>query len=225
MSIMSIMSSVNTILVLAGLALGQQQHHQHHDPQHSFEDTDQWVEAFENEERDAQQRPDEVVRALRLDAGDVVADIGAGTGYFTRRFAEAVGDEGIAYAVDLEPNMLQYVAKRAVQDHQPNIVPVLATDSSPMLAPNSIDLVFICNTIHHIGGRDRYYEILARDLRDGGRLAIVDFRKDAQLQRGPAESMRIARQALIDEVTAAGFELVEEHDFLPVQYFLVFEAP
>lgn len=212
----------STILFLL-TAFAQHQGQQHHDPQHSFADTYRWVEEFENTERDAQQKPDDVVRALNLSPGDVVADIGAGTGYFTRRFANAVGDSGIAYAVDLEPNMLQYVAERAQQDGQPNIVPVLATASSPMLAPDSVDLFFICNTIHHIGNRAAYYEILARDLRDGGRLAIVDFRKDAELSQGPDKAMRLARSSLIDELTQAGFRLAEEHAFLPVQYFLVFE--
>ena len=80
----------------------------------------------------------------------------------------------------------------------------------------------ICNTIHHIGARNEYYGILARDLRPGGRLAIVDFYKDAELTEGPSKAMRIAKQSLIDEVTGAGFRLVEDHDFLPVQYFLVF---
>ena len=144
------------------MAVVQQHGGQHHDPRHSFEETERWVEEFESEERDAQQMPDDVVKALRLSVGDVVADV---------------------------------------------------------------DLVFICNTIHHIGGRDQYYKILERDLRDGGRLAIVDFRKDADIEQRPDKAMRIARQALLDEVTAAGFKLVEEHDFLPVQYFLVFEAP
>ena len=195
---------------------------QHHNPQHSFADTHRWVQEFESAERDAQQKPDEVVRALNLSPGDVVADIGAGTGYFTRRFAKAVGDDGIAYAVDLEPNMLKYVAERAEKDGQLNIVPVLATTSSPMLAPSSVDLFFICNTIHHIGARNEYYGILARDLRPSGRFAIVDFRKDADLTEGPSKAMRIAKQSLIDEVTAAGFRLVEDYDFLPVQYFLVF---
>ena len=207
------------------MALVQHQGQQHHDPQHSFSDTHRWVEDFENTERDAQQKPDEVVRALNLSSGDVVADIGAGTGYFARRFAKAVGDNGIAYAVDLEPNMLAYVAERAQKEGQPNVVPVLATTTSPMLAPNSVDLFFICNTIHHIGNRQAYYRILARDLREGGRLAIVDFRKDAELTEGPDKAMRLSRQSLIDEVTEAGFKLSEEHDFLPVQYFLVFEAP
>ncbi len=214
----------SAILILF-LMLSSHQEQQHHNPQHPFEDTERWVEAFENAERDARQKPDEVVRALNLSAGDAVADIGAGTGYFTRRFARAVGDNGIAYAVDLEPNMLRYVAERAEKDGQPNIVPVLATPSSPMLAPNSVDLVFICNTIHHIAARHHYYRLLARDLRAGGRLAIVDFYKDADLEEGPPKEMRIAKRALIEEVTAAGFRLVEEHDFLPEQYFLVFESP
>ena len=212
-------------LLVVLMAFAQHQGQQHHDAQHSFAETHRWVEEFENPERDAQQKPDEVVRALNLSPGDVVADIGAGTGYFTRRFAEAVGDTGIAYAVDLEPKMLQYVGERAEKDGQPNIVPVLSTTSSPMLAPDSVDLFFICNTIHHIGDRERYYAILARDLRDGGRLAIVDFRKDAEQEHGPDKAMRVARQSLIDEVTAAGFRLVEEHEFLPAQYFLVFAAP
>jgi ubiquinone/menaquinone biosynthesis C-methylase UbiE len=205
------------------VALMQHQGQQHHDPQHSFTDTNRWVEEFENAERDAQQKPDEVVRALNLSPGDDVADIGAGTGYFARRFAKAVGDTGIAYAVDLEPNMLRYVAERAQKDGQTNIVPVLATASSPMLAPDSVDLFFICNTIHHIGNRQAYYKILAQDLRAGGRLAIVDFRKDAELTHGPDKTMRLAREALIDELTQAGFRLTQEHDFLPAQYFLIFE--
>ena len=213
---------MKTTFLMMLVALVQHQGQQHHNPRHSFENTDQWVEEFENAERDAQQKPDEVVRALNLSAGDVVADIGAGTGYFTRRFAKAVGDDGIAYAVDLEPNMLRYIAERAEKDGQPNIVPVLATTSSPMLAPSSVDLFFICNTIHHIGARNEYYGILARGLRPGGRFAIVDFYKDAELTKGPSRAMRIAKQSLIDEVTAAGFRLVEDHDFLPVQYFLVF---
>ena len=215
---------MNTLLL--ALVLATPQHNQqHHNPQHSFEDTERWIQEFEGPERDAQQMPDDVVRALEISAGDAVADIGAGTGYFTMRFAQAVGETGIAYAVDVEPNMLKLVAARAEKASQHNVVPVQATASSPMLAPNSVDLFFICNTIHHIGRRGEYYATLARDLKEGGRLAIVDFRMDAEIERGPTKSMRIAKQSLIDEVTAAGFTLVDEHDFLPVQYFLVFETP
>jgi ubiquinone/menaquinone biosynthesis C-methylase UbiE len=207
------------ILFLAFAGLLAQQHHDQH---HSFEETDRWVEEFEGPERDALQKPDEVVRALKLSPGAAVADIGAGTGYFTRRFAKAVGESGVAYAVDLEPNMLRYVAERAVKEGQSNVVPVLATPSNPMLPPGSVDLFFICNTIHHISERQLYYEVLKRDLRPGGRIAIVDFQKDAELAEGPSKEMRIARDALIEELAASGFRLAEDHDFLPVQYFLVF---
>ncbi|MGH9324142.1 MAG: class I SAM-dependent methyltransferase [Vicinamibacteria bacterium] len=201
------------------LALGTQHHH---DPRHSFEDIDRWVAEFEGPARDSKQKPDEVVAAMKLQASDRVADIGAGTGYFSRRFAKAVGDGGIVYAVDLEPNMLRYVAKRARAEGQKNIVPVLATPDSPMLAPGSVDAIFICNTIHHIENREPYYGILRETLRPGGRLMIVDFRKDAVLEEGPPPSMRLERSELERELSKAGFRLEEEHHFLPDQYFVVF---
>jgi arsenite methyltransferase len=206
--------------LLAGLLLVAQQ--QHHNPHHSFEDIDRWVQAFESHERDLRQKPDEVVAALDFQPGDRVADIGAGTGYFTRRFAKAVGAEGVVYAVDLEPNMLRYIAKRARDEGDDNIVPVLATADSPMLAPRSVDTFFICDTIHHISNRGAYYRILRDDLRPGGRLVIVDFRKDANLEEGPALEMRIEQTALVRELSEAGFVLEKKHDFLPDQYFLEF---
>lgn len=219
---MVVTASINLLLTIMTVPTPSQHAQQHHEPQHTFEDVDRWIEAFENAERDARQRPDEVIETLSLKPGDIVADIGAGTGYFTRRFAKAVGDTGIAYGVDLEPNMLRYMAARAEKDGQPNIVPVLATESSPSLAPASVDLIFICNTIHHISNRDAYYRILKRTLRDGGRFVVVDFRKDAKLADGPSEAMRLAKNALISEVTASGFALARDHDLLPEQYFVVF---
>lgn len=209
--------------IAVSLLLVQHQQHQH-TAGHSFEDIDRWVAEFESPERDRQQKPDEVVAALKLRSADRIADIGAGTGYFSRRFA-SVADEGTVFAIDLEPNMLRYVAKRARAEGQTNVVPVLALPDSPMLARASVDVIFICNTIHHIDSRQDYYRILARTLRRGGRLAIVDFHKDAELEDGPSKEMRIAKQSLIDEIGAAGFRLAGDHDFLPVQYFLIFDAP
>jgi len=213
---------MNMLMVLLGLLLGAQQHHTIH---HSFENVDQWVKEFEDPKRDGWQKPEEVVEHMKLAPGDDVADIGAGTGYFARRFAEAVGAEGTVYAVDLEPNMLRYMAKRAVEEGQTNLVPVLATAQSPMLAPRSVDVVFICDTIHHIEDRDRYYETLERDLRPGGRLVIVDFYKDRDIPQGPPRAMRISRDALRQELEKSGFRFLEAGEFLPYQYFLVFERP
>ncbi len=194
--------------------------HQHM-PGHSFEDTDRWVAEFESPERDRLQKPDEVVAALKLKTVDRIADIGAGTGYFTRRFAKAAS-KGTVYAVDLEPNMLRYVAKRARTEGQKNVVPVLALPESPMLPPESVDVIFICNTIHHIENRGAYYKILRDSLGPGGRLVIVDFRKDAKLEEGPPPEMRIDRKDLERELSEAGFRLAEEHSFLPDQYFVIF---
>lgn len=202
----------------------QHQHGQHHTPQHSFEDIDRWVTAFESPERDRRQKPDEVVAALKLAEGARVADIGAGTGYFTRRFARAVGSSGVVYAVDLEPNMLRYIAKRARGEGLKNVVPVLATTDSPMLAPRSVDVIFICDTVHHIENRGAYYQLLREDLRAGGRLVIVDFKKDAGVQDGPPPEMRLDRAELLGELSRAGFSLTEEYDFLPDQYFVVLQA-
>ncbi len=209
---------MNAAILTALLVLGQEHHHT---PGHSFEDIDRWVAEFESPERDRVQKPDEVVAALKLRSTDRIADIGAGTGYFTRRFARAASG-GTVYAVDLEPNMLRYVAKRARTEGQKNIVPVLALPDSPMLPEGSVDVIFICNTIHHIESRAAYYAILKESLAPGGRLVIVDFRKDAVLAEGPPPEMRLDRKELERELIDSGFRLSEEHDFLTDQYFVVY---
>jgi ubiquinone/menaquinone biosynthesis C-methylase UbiE len=206
---------------LALLLLLLLQHHQ--GAQHTFEDAGRWVTEFEDPSRDAWQKPDAVVDAMGLEKGDRVADVGAGSGYFTRRFARVVGESGVAYAVDIEPNMLQHIAQRATDDGQPNIVPVLARPDNPMLAPGSVDVIFICDTIHHIENRPSYYQVLKRDLAPGGRLVIVDFLKEEDVPVGPPMEMKIAKEDLIEEFVAAGFRLKEGRDFLPYQYFLIFE--
>jgi len=198
------------------------QHHQ--GAPHTFGDAGKWVEEFEDPTRDSWQKPDEVVTAMGLERGDRVADIGAGSGYFTRRFARTVGETGVVYGVDIEPGMLQHIAAVAMKDGQPNIVPVLATPSNPMLAPSSVDVIFMCDTIHHIDDRADYYRVLKRDLAPGGRLVIVDFLKKEDVPVGPPMEMKIAKEDLIAEIVSAGFRLKEEHDFLPYQYFLVFES-
>ncbi len=208
---------MTSVLITAFLLLGQQ----HHTPGHSFEDVDRWVAAFESPERESRQKPDEVVAALKLRSSDRIADIGAGTGYFTRRFAKAAG-KGTVFAVDLEPNLLRYIARRALTEGLKNIVPVLALPDSPMLPPASVEVIFICNTIHHIENRAAYYQVLRESLTPGGRLVIVDFRKDAVLEEGPSPEMRLDRKEVERELSQAGFRLLKDHDFLPDQYFVVF---
>jgi len=179
-------------------------------------------EHFERAERATWQKPDEVVAALHLNPGDDVADIGAGYGYFSRRIATYTQSDGIVFAVDLDPEMLRYIQRRAEKENQRNIITVLCPENDPMLAPNSVDLIFICDTLHHIDARSDYYKRLRRALRPGGRLAVIDYQKKEML-KGPPLSVRIAKEDLIQELRAAGFQLKEDLPFLPYQYFLIFQ--
>lgn len=201
------------IAVVIGIVAGSPHAEEVH---HQFQ-----PEQFERAGRDEYQKPDQVVKSLQLKKGDAVADIGAGSGYFTRRFAHAVNPGGVVYAVDIDENMLRYIQKGALEKEQNNIVTVLCDENDPMLAPDSVNLVFICDTIHHIANRSEYYRKLQRVLRPGGRLAIVDYKKEEQAI-GPPMHIRIAREDLIQEITKAGFQKTEEFDFLPYQYFLIF---
>jgi hypothetical protein len=201
-------------------ALPQQTHggnyHQHQVPKSAEE----YAKILEDPKRDAWQKPHEVVLALDLKPGDTVADIGAGSGYFTVRLARHAAR---VFAVDIDPNLLERVAKRAQELKLTNIETILAAPADPRLRPESVDLIFICDVIHHVEKRDAYYKLLAKALKPGGRLVIVDFHK-RPLPVGPRPEMKIDREDLIAEVQAAGFRLAKEHTFLPYQYFLVFQA-
>jgi ubiquinone/menaquinone biosynthesis C-methylase UbiE len=204
-------------LVIVCAAVAQVPQQQHHPP----ETTSAYIRALEDPGRAEWQKPDEVVDKLGLKAGEAVADLGAGSGYFTLRLARAVGPAGKVYAVDINPGMLDYVQGRTKEAHLANIQLVLAEPHDPKLPAASVDLIFICDTLHHISDRAVYYPLLARALRPGGRLVNVDFYKKP-LPVGPPVTMKIAKEEMIEEVKPAGFHLVKEFDFLPFQYFLVF---
>jgi ubiquinone/menaquinone biosynthesis C-methylase UbiE len=186
-------------------------------------DSKAYIAMLEDPGRDAYQKPDEVVRALALAPGAAVADIGAGSGYFAVRLAKAVGDAGRVYAVDVSPDMVVHLNRRLRDAGIPNVQTVLSAPDDPLLRDASVDLVFICDTWHHIDERPRYLALLKRVLRPAGRIAIVDFQK-RPLSFGPPLEMKIAREDVVKEFQAAGFRLAAEQTFLPHQYFLVFDA-
>ncbi len=191
--------------------------HQHHPP----ESTEAYIKALEDPGRDKWQQPERVVQALGLKGGETVADVGAGSGYFAVRLARAVGPAGKVYAVDIDPGMLDYIQRRAHQEHLENIVTVLADPHDPKLPSGSVDLIFICDTLHHIADRQEYFPMLARALKPSGRLVNIDFRK-RPLPVGPPLEMKISRENMIAEAEPAGFHLLKEYKFLAYQYFLVF---
>lgn len=192
-----------------------------HDMHRMHNDPKAYMAALDDPARDAWQKPHEVLTALGLRPGDVVADIGAGSGYFTLRFAHHVGATGKAYAVDVSPDMIETVATRAKAGGLTNVATVHAAPDDPKLAPQSLDVIFICDTWHHIEARPAYLTKIRAALKPGGRFVIVDFHK-RELPVGPPPSMKLERQAVIDEVQGNGFVLRTEHTMLPHQYFLEF---
>src|SRR5262245_39500075 len=143
---------------------------------HSFGDAEKWAKQFDDPQRDAWQKPDEVLDVLHLQRTDKVADIGAGTGYFSVRIAKRVPD-GRVFSVDIEPDMVRYLGERAHREHLSGLVPVLAA-AGPNL-PEPVDIVLVVNTYHHIENRTSYFAKLKDALVPNGRAAIVDFKVDA----------------------------------------------
>ena len=147
----------------------------------------------------------------------MVADIGSATGYFPVRFARAC-PEGLVLGADIEPAMVHYLNDRARREGLTNLVSILAAGDSPHL-PMPADLVFACNTYHHIDARIDYFRGLQEHLTEIGRVAVVDFHPSSK--RGPPH--KLAPEVVEKEMGQAGYRVVERHDFLPEQYFLVFE--
>lgn len=203
------------ILALAASpAVAQTVDHSHH----GFRNADKWAQVFDDPARDEWQRPDEVIRALKLAPDALVADIGAGTGYFAVRLARAV-PKGRVYGVDAEADMVRYLNQRAQREGLANLTAVAARPADPSL-PTPVDLVILVDTYHHVADRERYFRDLKKTLKPGGRLAIVDFTLDSPV--GPPKRARIPAERVKQELARAGYALAEEHGFLPNQYFLVF---
>jgi len=189
---------------------------------HSFEDVEHWVSLFDDPARDAWQKPANVVEALQLRAGMCVADLGAGTGYFSRYLAAAVGEAGTVFAVDTEPGLVTHLRERAEHEHTPNVVPILASADNPRLPVGAVDVVLIVDTVHHIDDRINYLRRLRRVLKPGGRVVVIDF-KNQDIPVGPPPEHKLAREQIVDELSAAGYRLVSAPDVLPYQYFLIFQ--
>ncbi len=208
------------ILAFAAVALPQasappaEMHQRHGDAQ-------AYIASLEDPARDAWQKPDEVVGALQLREGETVADVGAGSGYFTLRLAKAVGERGRVYAVDINPDMVRHLNRRLRDAGVRNVCTVLSEPADPLLPDASVDRVLIVDTWHHVEDQPAYLERLKHVLKPGGQVIHVDFQK-RELPVGPPVSMTIAREDLVKQMEAAGFRLASEQTFLPYQYFLVF---
>lgn len=168
---------------------------------------------YQDPDRYTWQYPERVIKALKLESGMKVADLGAGTGYFTFRLAEAVGTSGKVFAIDIDAEMNASIDKQAVAKQMENVKTVLAVAHDPLI-PEQVDLIFSVNAYHHLKDRAAYFKNAARYLKPGGRVAIIDFREGAFRHFTKL-------QTLLEEFKAAGFTLDQQHGFLPRQNFLV----
>ena len=189
---------------------------------HPFDDVERWVDVFDDPNRAEWQKPDRIPRALGLRAGMAVADIGAGTGYFLKFFSAAVGPSGKVYAVDVEPKLVAHMRQRSIQEKTANVTVILGAPDDPKLPAAALDVIFICDTWHHINDRIDYLALLARALKPGGSVAIVDFHK-REAPVGPPTEHKMAREEVVAEFAEAGWTLASESDILPYQYLLIFK--
>jgi predicted methyltransferase len=184
----------------------------------------EYLDQLERPERDQYQKPAEVIQALGLKPGMVVADLGAGSGYFTRRFVEAVTETGKVYAIDVEPEALKHVKDGIEHMHIPYTAEfILAPPDNPKLPFESVDLIFLCNVYHHLDDRTTYFTNVKSALKPGGRIAIIDFYHDERSgDLGFSKTHLVSRETVLAEMGQAGYRLLREHTFLPRQYFLEF---
>ena len=194
--------------------------HSGHGHHHRFTDAKRWAKVFENEKRELWQRPELVINRVGVKENSVVADIGSATGYFPVRLA-AKAQKGRIWAIDIEPNLVNFLNKRVQEEKIPNIVSILGTPKDPMI-PEKVDFIFTVDTYHHIGSRKKYFQNLKDKLKKNGKVVIVDFKK-GDFPVGPKNPMKISQEDVIEEMKAAGFVLEKAHDFLIYQYILVFK--
>jgi arsenite methyltransferase len=184
---------------------------------------EQYIALLEDPKRDEWQKPDAVIQALSFKEGQVVADIGAGSGYFTLRLARAVGQKGRVFAVDVDEGMLDYLHQRLDKEKIQNVQVLHVPAHDPLLIDGSLDLAFVCNTYHHLEARDVYLRKLRKALKPGGRLVIVDFYKKEGIPVGPPLAMRLGEETVKKELQEAGLQVTEQLTFLPYQYILIAE--
>jgi ubiquinone/menaquinone biosynthesis C-methylase UbiE len=190
---------------------------------HSFADVARWEQVFDDPARAVWQQPARIVGALALAPGMMVADVGAGTGYFERALSAAVGPTGAVLAVEVEPALVTHLRARAEREGTANVVPVLGSADDPRLPAGRVDRVLLVDTYHHVNDRVAYFRRLGRALAPGGRIVVVDWEKRADAV-GPPLDHRLAREQVLAELARAGYAAVGDGARLPHQYVLVFRV-
>lgn len=185
-----------------------------------------YIELLERPNREDVQKSPEIMKALAFRPGERVADIGAGSGYFTIPVARAVAPTGVVQALDIAPEMLEYLEFRVKAQKIENVRLRKVQSDDPLLEPASVDTILMIDTIHYVKDRVGYARKLRPGLAPGGRLVIIDYIPKPMSERpwGPSPEQQISRQQMDADMLAAGFKVERAYDFLPEQYFVVYSA-
>lgn len=178
---------------------------------------------LEREDRDEEQRPAEVIRTMGLAAGDVVADIGCGTGYFSRPMARAVAPGGRVLAVDIQPEMLSFLKKILEHEGLSNVELVQGESDDPKLAPESVDWILLVDVYHEFQQPRAMLARMREALKPDGKVALLEYRLEGDSAVHIKREHRMSPEQVMREWQPAGFRLVAQHEFLPTQHFFVFE--
>jgi ubiquinone/menaquinone biosynthesis C-methylase UbiE len=185
---------------------------QHRDPL-------EYIRILESADRVRKLQVDRVIESLRVQPGQKIADVGSGSGLFTRPLARQVGDDGIVYAVDIDESLLRHIEVSAQSQNLSNIKTVPAGELDPKI-PEKVDLILICDTLHQIDNPDIYLRGLTRYLAPSGRVAVIDYEKNWPER---FESVKYSTSQLNQWMKAAGYRLKERFEFLDDNFFVVYE--
>lgn len=180
---------------------------------------------FEKEGREVYDQRQTIIKELGIKPGMTVADIGAGTGLFTRMLAPAVGKEGKVYAVDIAKSFVDHSVKSAKEEGWSNVEGIVCKADDAMLPPGSVDLVFICATYHHFEFPSKTMASILKALRPGGSLVVIDFERiEGKTREWLLKHVRAGKALVTKEIVASGFELEKEVPMFKENYFLKFKA-
>jgi ubiquinone/menaquinone biosynthesis C-methylase UbiE len=184
--------------------------------------TSLFLNSLNKEASSARSKPDEIIASLGIGAGDVIADIGSGGGYFTIAFAAKVGKSGRVYAVDVKPKYLEFIRRRAAREGSANVSFVLGTSSGIDLPEAGLDLVFARNVFHHLSDPSDYFRAMMRYLKPGANVAIIDHKPKGGFGFVSLFKHHTPGETIVREMERAGYSLTKSFDFLPDQTFNLF---
>lgn len=177
---------------------------------------------FNKKASDPKNKPDQIIETLGLQPGQTIADIGAGGGYFSLRFADAVGRNGVVYAIDTSPEFLEFVRKTADEKGSSNIKTVLAEEDKLTLPKKSLDIIFLRNVYHHLPIRVEYLRNLKEFLKPGGKIVIIEYKRGGPFGFQRIFGHYVPKETIIREMGDVGYQLKNDYDFLPKQSFTVY---